>query len=79
MEHPFLPSNSLSGKSLDELQTTITELTKKLTFAYRTQNAPLVNQLQMFIQSHRTEYNRRMDELISKQNMQTKIKIEKEN
>lgn len=79
MEHPFLTSNSLSGKSLDELQLTMTELTKKLTFAYRTQNSPLINQLQMFMTSYRTEYNRKMDELISKQNMQSKIKIEKEN
>ena len=51
MEHPFI--NDLSGKSLEEIQETISDLTNKLTFAYRTQNGPLVNQLQMVIESYK--------------------------
>lgn len=76
MKHPFI--NDLSDKSLDELQETISGLTSKLTFAYRTQNAPLVQQLQMALESYRSEYNTRMDELIAKQNIKTKIDIKNE-
>ena len=76
MKHPFI--NDLSDKSLDELQETISSLTSKLTFAYRTQNAPLVQQLLMAMESYKSEYNKKMDELISKQNIKTKIDIKNE-
>lgn len=78
MEHPFLPSTSLTNKSLEELQESISSLTSKLTFAYRTQNSALVSQLNMVIESYRNEYNRRMNEMIKKQNIQGKINIQKE-
>lgn len=78
MEHPFLPSSSLKDKTVEELQTTINELTSKLTFAYRTRNAPLIGQVQMVMESYRNEYNRKMDEMIKKQNIQTRINIRKE-
>jgi len=78
MEHPFLPSATLKDKSLEELQNTINSLTSKLTFAYRTRNAPLINQVQMVIESYKNEYNRKMDELINKQNIQNRINIKKE-
>lgn len=78
MEHPFLPSSSLSELSLDELQSKITDLTGKLTFAYRTQNSALIYQLQMVIESHRNEYNRKMDELSKKQNIKTTVNISKD-
>lgn len=77
MEHPFLPSNTLSELSLEELQTKITDLMGKLTFAYRTQNSALIYQLQMVIESHRNQYNKKMDELVEKQNIKTKINIDK--
>lgn len=73
MEHPFI--NNLSNKTLEELQTTISDLTNKLTFAYRTQNSALIQQLLMAIESYRTEYSKKMDEMIKKQNIQTKINI----
>lgn len=78
MEHPFLPSQQLAGLSLDELQTKISDLTGKLTFAMRMGNGPLTYQLQMVIESHRNEYNRKMDEMVKKQNIQTKINIDKD-
>lgn len=78
MEHPFLPSSQLKDKSLEDLQTTINQLTAKLTFAYRTRNAPLINQVQMVMESYKNEYNRKMDELIKKQNIQNRINIKKE-
>lgn len=76
MEHPFI--HDLSDKNLEELQNTISDLNSKLTFAYRIQNQPLVHQLQMVIESYRNQYNKKMDELIKKQNIQTTISIKKE-
>lgn len=76
MQHPFI--NDLSDKSLDELQNTISALMNKLTFAYRTGNGPLIHQLQMAIESYKTAYSKKMDEMVSKQNIQTKISIEKD-
>lgn len=76
MQHPFI--TDLSGKSLEDLQTTISGLTSKLNFAYRTGNGALINQLNMAIDSYRTEYSKQMDAMIDKQNIQTKIQIEKD-
>ena len=73
MEHPFV--QNLSDKNLDELQETITSLTGKLTFAYRSQNAPLVHQLRMVLESYQNAYNKKMDEMISKQNIKSQINV----
>jgi hypothetical protein len=73
MEHPFI--QSLEKKTLEELQTTISDLNNKLTFAYRTSNAPLIHQIQMVIESYRNEYRRKMDVMIEKQNIQKQINI----
>jgi len=77
MQHPFI--TDLSDKSLEDLQNTISSLTNKLTFAYRMGNGALINQLLMAIDSYKSEYNKKMDDLISKQKIQTKISIEKDN
>ncbi len=71
MEHPFI--NNLDDKSLEDLQTTISNLTTKLTFAYRTGNGPLIHQLTMAIESYRNAYTKKMDELMKKQNVQINI------
>ena len=76
MSHPFI--SDLSEKSLEELQTTITELLGKLTFAQRMQNRAMVNQLYMVIDSYKTEYNKRMDALLNKNNANSKISVKKE-
>lgn len=78
MEHPFLPSTELRDKNLEELQSKINDLTSKLTFAYRTRNQALIGQIQMVMESYRNEYNRKMDELIKKQNIQNRINVRKE-
>ena len=39
----------------------------------------LIGQIQMVMESYRNEYNRKMDELIKKQNIQNRINIRKEN
>ena len=77
MQHPFI--NNLSDKSLEDLQTVVTSLNNKLSFAYRTGNRPLINQLLMALESYKTEYNIKMDALIDKKNIQSKINIQKDN
>lgn len=76
MQHPFI--SDLSDKTLEELQKTISDLTNKLNFAYRTGNGPLINQIQMAINSYRHEYSKKMDDLMKKQNINSKIKIQNE-
>lgn len=77
MQHPFI--SDLSDKSLEDLQATISTLMGKLTFAYRMGNGPLIHQLTMALESYKTAYNKKMDELISKQKINTRISIEKDN
>ena len=76
MEHPFI--SSLSDKTIEELQTSISDLTKKLNFAYRMQNTAMITQLLMILDSYKQEHNRKMDDLLKKQNTQTQISIKKE-
>jgi hypothetical protein len=76
VKHPFI--NDLSNKSLEELQEAVTSLSNKLTFAYRTGNGPLIHQLQMVIESYRAEASKKLDEVLKKQNIQTKVNIQKE-
>lgn len=77
MRHPFI--NDISGKTLEELQTTISGLMNKLTFAYRMGNGPLIHQLQLAINTYKEEYAKKMDELMGKQKISTKVSIEKDN
>jgi hypothetical protein len=74
MEHPFI--TSLSDKTLEELEKARTSLTEKINFAYRTGNMPLVHQLTMVMESYKTEYSKRMDEIFKKQNITNQIKIQ---
>lgn len=76
MRHPFIAD--LSDKSLEELQATISTLMGKLTFAHRTGNASLIHQLQMAIDTYKSEYSKKMDELMGKQKIKTKVNIEKD-
>jgi hypothetical protein len=74
MEHPFIAT--LTDKTLEELQNTISDLYGKLNYAHRSGNSALIGQLNMVMESYRAEYNKRMDEMIKKQNISTKINIE---
>lgn len=74
MEHPFI--HGLNEKSLDELQTTISSLTTKLSFAYRTGNTALIHQIKMALDSYKAAYAKKIDELASKQKITTQIKVE---
>jgi len=76
MEHPFILN--LSDKTVEELQNTISSLTNKLTFAYRTGNQPLVNQLTMAMESYKKEYSKKIDDMVKKKDLENKINIQKE-
>ena len=77
MEHPFL--NDISSKSLEELQETMSSLTSKLTFAYRTGIGPLIHQFQMVLESYRNQHSKKMDEVFDKQKLTNKINIQSDN
>lgn len=77
MQHPFI--NDLTGKTIEELQNTIQDLTKKLNFVYRSQNGPMIQQMLMVLESYKAEYSKRIDEVYKKQNLGNKINISKEN
>lgn len=38
----------------------------------------MIHQLQMVLESYKAEYNKKMDELMKKQNIKTSVKVEKE-
>ena len=75
MQHPFI--NDLSGKTLEELQTAIVNLTSKLIFASRMQNVGLAQQIQMVLESYKAEYYRKTQEMYKKQNIDGHINITK--
>jgi len=54
MEHPLI--NNIDNLSVEELQTRITDLTKKLNWASRAGNAQLRIQIQMALETFRTKY-----------------------
>ena len=76
MEHPFI--NDLSDKNIEELQEKLGDLTKKLNFAYRVGNGPLIHQLNMVVESYKSAYNKKMDELMKKQNIHAQVSIQKD-
>lgn len=77
MQHPFV--NDLSDKSLDDLQTTLQGLYSKLNFAHRMQNQALVQQVNMVIESYKSECDKRLDDIYKKQNIDGRIKISNSN
>jgi len=73
MEHPFI--TDLTDKTLEELQETVASLMNKLTFAYRTGNGPLIQQLHMVLESYKTQQSKKLDEVFAKQKMKNTINI----
>ena len=76
MQHPFI--NDLSHLSIEDLQDKITDLTSKLSFSSRMNNQAMNHQIIMVLDSYRTEYNKRMDDIYKQQNIQNKIQIQKD-
>lgn len=64
MEHPLL--EELSGLTLEEIQSKISDLNKKLAFAYQMNNQPMINQLNLIMGSYQEAYRKKMDELMPK-------------
>jgi hypothetical protein len=75
MHHPFI--SDLSDKSIEDLQEAIAELTGKLTFAHRTQNQPLVNQLDMVMNSYKDEQAKKLDKLFADKDIGDTIKVDR--
>lgn len=59
INHPFI--GDLSAKTAQELQETISKLTKNMGFMGRTGRHAMVNQMQMVLQAYRDEFNRRQE------------------
>ena len=76
MEHPFVKQSDLKELTLEQIQEKMEALSKNLTFAYRTGNTAIIHQVQMLLESYRTQQKVRMDELFEKQNIRNKISIE---
>ena len=57
MEHPLI--GSLDELSVDDLMAKVAELNRKLSFAIRSGNAHLVNQIRLALTNYQSEYQNR--------------------
>lgn len=75
MEHPLI--GDLNSLTADELTIKISELNQKLTFAMRTGNGHLCNQLRMAIESYNNKYQEKLNEVYrtAQNNFKDKIDI----
>jgi uncharacterized membrane protein (DUF106 family) len=64
MEHPLI--GDLSGLKIEELQHKMSELNKRISFAYKTGNQALLGQLQMVLEAYNREYAVKMAKLMPK-------------
>lgn len=62
--HPLTPE--LSGVSTEDLYKRVSELTGKLTFAYRMGQGDLVAQIQLVLQDYQMELEKRNREMLEK-------------
>jgi hypothetical protein len=75
MHHPFI--NDLSDKSIEELQEAISDLTNKITFAHRIQNQPMINQLDMILNSYKSEQKKKLDKLFAEKEIGDNIQVDR--
>lgn len=73
MEHPLI--GDLNSLTLEELNTRISEIYKKLNIATQTGNAYLCNQLRMALESYTNKYQEKLQESTKTHNFDDKIKI----
>ncbi len=66
MEHPLI--NNIDNLTVDELQGKISELNKKLSFAHRSGNGQLANQIRMALETFRNKYQEKMQAIQDNQN-----------
>jgi|GEM_PF-4658212 len=67
MEHPFLSTTELSELSIDDIQEKISEITKKLGFAYSMNNQLVVHQLQMALESYNAALQKKFADMTKKE------------
>jgi hypothetical protein len=72
--HPMI--GDLSSKTLEELQEIINNLNNKVAFMSRMHNQAMMNQLIMALNSYRSEYSKRQEEMWNKKSEQLKGKID---
>lgn len=77
IQHPMI--GDLSGKTMQELEEAIAGLNKKMSFVSRSNNFGMINQLMMALNSYRTEYAKRQDELYNKKSDKLVGKIDIQN
>ena len=75
MHHPFI--SDLSDKSIEDLQEAIADLTSKITFAHRTQNRPMIHQLDMIMNSYKDEQKKKLDKLFADKDIGDNIKVDR--
>lgn len=75
MEHPFLSSQSLVDLSIDELQTKISDLYKKLRWAQSVNHPTLTFQVSMALESYNTAYKTKVSEALEKRNIGNSIVV----
>jgi len=66
MEHPFLNTTDLAELTLDEIQSKISDLTGKLSFAYQTNNQALINQVGMALESYNSARAKKLNDMFPK-------------
>jgi hypothetical protein len=59
MGHPLISGETVAAKTDEEIQTIISDLAKKLSFASRMSNQPMANQIYMMLTVYREEQQRR--------------------
>ena len=64
MEHPLI--GDLSELKIEELQHKISELNKRLSFAYKSGNGALIHQLNMVLNAYTQEYQNKLAKLMPK-------------
>lgn len=74
VNHPFI--QDLSDKTMEELLESISKLTKQQQFMFRMGKADVVNQINMIINSYRSEYQKRQKELWDKKSQGLDKKID---
>jgi hypothetical protein len=75
--HPLV--GNLSEMSTEDLHKKYNELMSKMNQAYRFGPTSIIPQMQMVIESYNVEYQKRMDEMYKKQNIEGSINISSDN
>ena len=77
MEHPGLDVNQIKEElSLEEIQGKLKDISSRLSFAYQTMNQPLINQLQMVMETYSRAQEEALNEMFGNDKDQAEGKID---